>query len=196
MKICVYCSSSDRIDPLYFDAAEALGSQIARRGDTLIYGGAGIGLMGAVARAVKAGGGRVVGVIPEILRPEKITFSEADELVYTSDMRERKAAMEERADAFVVLPGGFGTLEELSEILTLRQLRANTKPLVLLSVEGFWAPLVALFEHFYDGGFARRWLDLYYVADSVSDALDYLDEHESTPPPAKWENWESKNDQS
>jgi hypothetical protein len=194
MNICVYCSSSDRIDDVYFDAAKALGREIAGRGDTLIYGGGDIGLMGALARTVKAAGGRVVGVVPEIFRPEPIIFDEADELIFTRDMRERKATMEQRADAFIVLPGGFGTLEELAEILTLRQLRVHTKPLVLLNVAAFWEPLVALFEHFYRGGFARRWGELYYVADNVPDALDYLDDYRVTPAPTKWEDWSPKDD--
>ncbi|MGC9350041.1 MAG: TIGR00730 family Rossman fold protein [Anaerolineae bacterium] len=194
MNICVYCSSSDHIDGVYFAAAATLGTEMARRDDTLVYGGAGIGLMGALARAVKAGGGRVIGVVPELLRPEPITFHEADELIFTQDMRERKATMERHADAFVVLPGGFGTLEELTEVLTLRQLRAHTKPLVLLNVDGFWQPLIALFEHFYRGGFARRWDDLYYVADNVSEALGFLDAYRATPPPTKWEEWESQDD--
>jgi len=121
MNICVYCASSDAVAPAYFRAAETLGQMIAQRGDTLVYGGAGIGLMGALARAVKAGGGHVIGVMPQVLAAESITFALLDELVITDNMRERKARMEALADAFLVLPGGFGTLEELAEILTLRQ---------------------------------------------------------------------------
>ncbi len=135
MNICVYCASSDAVAPAYFRAAEALGQMIAQRGDTLVYGGAGIGLMGALARAVKAGGGHVIGVMPRVLAAEPITFALLDEFVITHDLRERKARMEALADAFLVLPGGFGTLEELAEILTLRQLREHTKPVVLLNIQ-------------------------------------------------------------
>ena len=186
MNICVYCSSSDAVAPVFFEAADTLGRLIAQRGDTLIYGGAAIGLMGALARAVKAGGGRVIGVMPQRLAAEPITFAEADEFVVTRDMRERKARMEALADAFLVLPGGFGTLEELTEILTLRQLREHTKPVVLLNIEGFYEPLIALFEHYYREGFAKPWRDLYAVSENVEDAITYLDAYEPVLPPRKW----------
>ena len=186
MNICVYCSSSDVVAPVFFEAADTLGRLIAQRGDTLIYGGASIGLMGALARAVKAGGGRVIGVMPQRLSAEPITFAEADEFVVTRDIRERKARMEALADAFLVLPGGFGTLEELTEILTLRQLREHTKPVVLLNIEGFYEPLIALFEHYYREGFAKPWRDLYAVSRNAEDALTYLDAYEPTLPPRKW----------
>lgn len=186
MNICVYCSSSDAIAPDYFAAARALGKRISARGDTLVYGGAAVGLMGAVAHEVKAGKGTVVGVMPYLLQTERLTFKEADELVLTKGMRERKAVMEARADAFVILPGGFGTLEELSEILTLRQLGVHTKPIVLFNVEGFYDPLVALFEHYYRLRFAKPWRELYYVAGCVDDVFDYLDDYTPTSAPQKW----------
>ena len=186
MNICVYCSSSDGVAATFFEAADALGRMIARRGDTLIYGGAGIGLMGALARAVKAGGGRVIGVMPERLAAEPITFAGADELIITRNMRERKARMEALADAFIVLPGGFGTLEELAEILTLRQLREHTKPVVLLNVQGFYEPLIGLFEHFYREGFAKPWRELYAVTGDVGAALDIIDTYKPVTAPRKW----------
>jgi uncharacterized protein (TIGR00730 family) len=185
MNICVYCSSSDAIAPVYFDAARSLGEVLAQRGDTLIYGGANVGLMGALAQTVRKGGGRVVGVMPGFLTELRITFDAADELVYTDDMRERKAVMEERADAFVILPGGFGTLEELSEILVLRQLNTHTKPIVLLNTKGYYDPLVALFEHFYSQRFAKPWRQLYHVADSVESVFDYLDAYQPVAAPYK-----------
>ncbi|MGC9467888.1 MAG: TIGR00730 family Rossman fold protein [Anaerolineae bacterium] len=192
MKICVYCSSSDAIAPGYFVAARALGKRISTRGDTLVYGGAAVGLMGALAQEVKAGEGTVVGVMPYLLQTERLTFEDADELILTQDMRERKAVMEKQADAFVVLPGGFGTLEELSEILTLRQLGVHTKPIVLLNVDGFYDPLVALFEHFYRQRFAKPWRELYHVAGSVDEVFDYLDHYTPTSAPEKW--FETKED--
>jgi len=113
--ICVYAASSDELDPAFYAAAEELGRLLAQRGNTLIYGGGAIGLMGALAKGVHAGGGHVVGVIPRGLRAREIAYEAADELVLTDTMRERKAIMENRGDAFVVLPGGFGTLEEAFE---------------------------------------------------------------------------------
>jgi uncharacterized protein (TIGR00730 family) len=131
--LCVYCSSSDRLDPKYAAAATALGREMVGRGWGLVYGGGKTGLMGAVARAVKKEGGRVVGVIPEFMKARELAFDEADELVTVITMRERKLLMETRADAFVTLPGGWGTLEEIMEILTLRQLEVVKKPCVFLN---------------------------------------------------------------
>ncbi len=127
--LCVYCASSDRLDPKYTAAATELGHELVARGWGLVYGGGKTGLMGAVARAVKAKGGRVVGVIPEFMKARELAFDEADELVTVVTMRERKLLMEARADAFVTLPGGWGTLEEIMEILTLRQLDVVKKAL-------------------------------------------------------------------
>jgi cytokinin riboside 5'-monophosphate phosphoribohydrolase len=187
MNICVYCSSSNAIAPAYFVAARALGQRIAHRGDTLVYGGADVGLMGALAQAVKIGGGTVIGVMPTVLQEKRIVFTDADELVTTRDMRERKAVMESRADAFVALPGGFGTLEELSEVLTLRQIGVHTKPIVLLNTESYYAPLVALFEHFYQQKFAHPWRDIYYLAHEVDDIFRYLESYAPAPAPSKWD---------
>ncbi len=168
--ICVFCSSSDALDAVYFDAAAALGAEIARRGCTLVYGGGKWGLMGAVARAVHTAEGRVVGVIPESLMAQ--AYADADELIHTPDMRARKAAMEARADAFIGLPGGFGTLEELLEIITLKQLGFHTKPIVLLNVAGFYDSLLAMFEQMYRHRFANpAFNQLYHVTPGASAGL-------------------------
>ena len=143
--LCVYCSSSDRLAPKYGEAAAELGREMVARGWGLVYGGGKTGLMGTVARAVKTEGGRVVGVIPEFMKARELAYDEADELVTVVTMRERKLLMETRADAFVSLPGGFGTLEEIMEILTLRQLDVVKKPCVFLNQDGFYDPLLALF---------------------------------------------------
>ena len=184
--ICVYCSSSDAVAPIYLEAARALGAQIAARGDTLIYGGANLGLMGELARTVHAGGGRVVGVIPQALHAHGIAYASADEVIITQDMRERKATMEARADAFIALPGGIGTLEELLEVLTLRQLQAHTKPIVLLNTADYYAPLFALFAHLYRERFAKPFENLYHVADDVAGIFDYLDAYQPFLAPSKW----------
>jgi hypothetical protein len=186
MHICVYCSSSNGVAPHFFEAARTLGEGIARRGDTLVYGGADVGLMGRVARAVKEGGGRVIGVMPEGMTGKKITFDAADEFIVTPDMRARKARMEALAEAFVVLPGGFGTLEELAEVLTLRQLSEHTKPIVLINTRAFYEPLIALFEHYYREGFAKPWRELYYVTDSVPEVFAYLDAYEPITYAGTW----------
>ena len=180
--ITVYCSSSDQIDRGYFDAAEALGAALGARGDTLVYGGGRIGLMGALARAVHAHGGRVVGVIPESMKSVEVAYTEADELLVTETMRQRKQLMEDRGDAFVVLPGGFGTLEELLEIITGRVLRHHAKPVVLLNCQGFYDHLLELFDRLYATGFARRKdFPAYHVAADAPDALRQLDAA-PTPP--------------
>ena len=183
MNVCVFCASSNRVDTRFFAAARQLGRRLAERGDVLIYGGGMIGLMGEAARAVHAGGGRVVGVIPERLRIKEVAYEEADELIVTADMRERKAVLEQRSDAFLILPGGFGTLEELAEILTHQHLGYHDKPIAFLNVAGFYDPLLTLFEHFYATHTARATLrDTYFVTDRVDDALAYFDAYKPRPP--------------
>lgn len=186
MHICVYCSSSNGVAPHFFEAAQTLGERIAQRGDTLVYGGADVGLMGRLAHAVKEHGGRVIGVMPESMMAKKITFDEADALIVTPTMRERKAKMAALADAFVALPGGFGTLEELSEVLTLRQLSEHTKPIIVVNIRAFYEPLIALFEHYYREGFAKPWRQLYYVTDDVAAIFAYLDAYEPVVLTEKW----------
>lgn len=172
----MYCSSSAAVDPVHVEAAAALGRGLAERGHQLVWGGATVGLMGEVARAARAAGGRTVGVIPERLLAVEIGDHDADELVVTPDMGTRKAEMARRADAFVALPGGFGTLEEVLEQLTLHQLRVHDKPIVLVDVAGFWQPLLALFDHLVAERFARpATRGSYAVAATVDEALALLD---------------------
>lgn len=174
--ICVYCSSSNLIHDGYFVDAAALGKGIGERGDTLVYGGGQLGLMGEVAKATHAAGGRVVGVIPEAMRTVEVCYEGADELIVTKTMRQRKQIMDDRADAFVVLPGGFGTLEELLEILTLRILRYHQKPVVLLNTLGFFDDLLHLFDRLYAEGFARKKsFQLYHVAKDAAGVFAVLD---------------------
>lgn len=184
---CVYCSSRAQLPPVYLEAAIAIGEQIGRRGGKLIYGGCSVGLMKILADATRDSGGRVIGVLPQFLHEQGIGDSTADELIITPGMRERKAAMEDRADAFLVLPGGFGTLEEFFEILTLKQLNYHSKPIVLLNVFGFYDPLVDLFEHIYRANFARAvYRDLYYVSDTVEAAFTYIDTYRPPELGSKW----------
>ena len=185
--LCVYCSSSDRLDPKYAAAAGDLGRELVARGWGLVYGGGKTGLMGAVARAVKAQGGRVVGVIPEFMKARELAYDEADELVTVVTMRERKLLMEARADAFVALPGGFGTLEEIMEILTLRQLDVVKKPCVFLNQDGFYDPLLQLFERMLADKFIKPSnLGLFRVATTVPDIFTQIEAGRSVQPESKW----------
>jgi hypothetical protein len=186
MNITVFSSSSDAVEPGFFEVAAELGRTLASRGDTLVYGGTTVGLMGAVARAAFENGGKVIGVIPRYMAERGIDFSQC-ELHLTRDLRERKAKMEQLADAFLVLPGGFGTLEELLEILTLKQLHQHQKAIVILNANGFFDPLKALFEHVYQQRFAKETTRaLYHFAPSVSDAFAYLDAYVPVEVPTKW----------
>lgn len=187
MNICVYCSSSAAVDPVYFAVAEEMGRVMADRGDALVYGGADVGLMGTVAQAAKSGGARVLGVIPAGIADHGIGFKQADEMVVTKTLRERKEIMEKRSDAFVALPGGFGTLEELLEILTLKQLHCHSKPVVLLDVAGFYRPLLNLFDHLYHEKFAKpETSQIYGVCGTVLEVYAYLDEYQPATVQTKW----------
>ena len=146
-RLCVYCGSSGAVDRRYREAARELGERLASAEIELVFGGGRIGLMGVLADAVLAGGGRVVGVIPERLRDAELAHQGASELVITASMHDRKRVMAERADAFAVLPGGIGTLDEMFEMLTWRQLGLHDKPIFLVDVAGYWLPLRALLDH-------------------------------------------------
>jgi len=185
--VCVYCSSSDRIARGLFELAEKVGEELATRGLTLVYGGGGVGLMGTCARSATRHGGRVVGVIPDFMRAKELAYQEADELVVVETMRQRKAAMEERADAFLVLPGGFGTLEEVIEMITLKQLALHHKPIVFLNEGGFFDALIAFFEQFFEGGFTRAvYRDLYKVVPTLDAAFAYLSTYEADASENLW----------
>lgn len=185
--ICVFCSSSESVAPAYFDVAAELGVTLAQRNYALVYGGTNVGLMGTVARAAHAGGGCVIGIVPQTIHARGIAFETADELIITRDLRERKGVMEERADAFIALPGGFGTLEEVVEVITLKQLQTHAKPIILLNTNGFYDPLIALFEHFYEQRFAKPdQRQLYYFAPDVSSAFTYLDTYQPPHIESKW----------
>ena len=144
--LCVYCGSSSRLDPKYYSAAEAVGRAMVANGWGLVYGGGNVGMMGSVAQAVKDSGGHVVGVIPDFMRERELAYHRADELITVDTMRERKRIMEERASAFLALPGGIGTLEELTEIMTLRYINRLDKPVVLFNQDGFYDDLLRFFE--------------------------------------------------
>jgi len=185
--LCVYCSSSDRLEPKYAAAAEQVGREIARRGWALVYGGGKTGLMGSVARGTKAGGGKVIGVIPEFMKARELEFTEADELISVLTMRERKMLMETRADAFLALPGGWGTLEELLEILTLAHLEVLQKPIVILNQDGYYDDLLRMFERIVDEKFMRETIrGKFAVARTIEEIFPLIDGWTHQPGDAKW----------
>ncbi len=153
--VCVFCASSERIDPSYVRLAREVGTAIARRGWDLVSGGGSVSMMGAVAAAVRAGGSHTVGVIPRALVALEVADHAADELVVTDDMRERKGIMDARSDAFLALPGGIGTLEELLEVWVARSLGLHAKPVVVLDPRGDLAPLRGLVDGLVGSGFVR-----------------------------------------
>lgn len=184
--VCVFASSSPSVDTIYFAAAERLGILLAERNIELIYGGGKNGLMGALARAIKSSGGKVTGIIPEAIHRYGVAYPEADEMIITQSLRERKSIMEERSDAFIALPGGFGTLEELLEIITLKQLGFHQKPIVIMNVNRFYDSLDNLFEHLYRQRFAQHgFRELYNLSPTVEDIFIYLDQYRYTAFPSK-----------
>jgi uncharacterized protein (TIGR00730 family) len=184
--ICVFCGSSAGHDPLYAEIARRMGETLARRGIRLVYGGGRIGLMGEVARAALASGGEVVGVIPEALMRRELAYDDLTELHVVATMHERKALMAERSDGFIAMPGGFGTFEELCEVLTWSQLGIHAKPVALLDVKGYYRPLLSLFDHAVTEGFVRPLHRSLVLADEDAERL--LDAMARFVPPTveKW----------
>lgn len=176
LAVCVFCSSSGTIDRRYVELAAEAGAELARRGHSLVSGGAQVSCMGAVARAARAGGARTVGVIPEGLVSVEISDEDNDELIVTPDMRTRKGEMDRRSDAFLILPGGIGTLEELFEVWTARVLAMHEKPVVILDPTGVYEPLRELMVGLTEQGFARPkiWDAVGWTA-TVPEAFDLLE---------------------
>ncbi len=185
-RVCVFCGSNPGVRPVYAEAARALGRTLAERGMGLVYGGARVGLMGAVADTVLEAGGEAIGVIPHALVAREVAHAGLTELHVVNSMHERKALMADLAGAFIALPGGYGTLDELCEILTWSQLGLHPKPVGLLNVEGYFDPLLALFDRAVEEGFlplAHRGLAL-----AETDAGRLLDRFAAFEPPSagKW----------
>ncbi len=173
--ICVYCGSSTGADPRYVAATQAFGAALAHAGVGLVFGGGSKGLMGILAQATLAAGGRVSGIIPDFLGEREAPFEGLTELIVVGDMHTRKRLMFERSDAFVALPGGVGTLEELTEQLTWIQLGRHTKPLVIADIAGFWRPLLSLLAHMHNAEFIREDYEVrYLVAERVEDILPMI----------------------
>ena len=176
MELCVYGASGDRLDPRYFEEAERLGSLLGRRGHSLVFGGGAHGLMGACASGAALSGARIIGVVPRFFNEPGVVFSRCSELIWTETMSERKAIMEERADAFLVLPGGIGTFEEFFETLTLRQLGRHGKPIALLNTLGYYDALDALLRASAESGFlSKDCLALYSLCPTPEEALAHAE---------------------
>jgi hypothetical protein len=186
-KVCVYCGSSDRIRDTYLDAAREMGRALAKRNLTVVYGGGGTGLMGALANAVLEEGAPVIGVIPKSFNTPQLAHPNLTELIVVETMHERKALMVEMADAFVALPGGFGTLEELFEILTWAQVGLHCKPVGVLDTQGYFGHLHTLVEHACREGFIYPEHRFLLMSDSDSDVL--LDHLAAYKPPEGLDQW-------
>lgn len=179
--VCLFCGSSEAVRPEYIEAARAFGEQTADAGWRLVYGGGGVGLMGASARAAHAAGGRVLGVMPGFLRSRERLFDDVETLVVTS-MHERKTIMYDQSDAFVVAPGGVGTLEEAIEVLSWKRLDLHHKPVIFLNLDGFWEPLLAVIDHsiaegMTPAGFREAWS----VCNTVEEAIALMQTVDDMP---------------
>lgn len=182
-KVCVYCGSGAGTDPAFVEAARAFGETLAKKGITLVYGGGAVGIMGAVALSTLDHGGNVIGIIPEFLMSRERALRGTHQLIVTEDMHERKRKMFEMADAFVALPGGVGTLEEVVEQITWMQLGRHKKPILLANIKGFWDPLCALLDHMKALEFIREGLDFeLHVANEAADILPMLEKAAAAVP--------------
>ena len=186
--ICVYASSSNDLAQIYYDEAKKLGATIGQNGYNLVYGGSRRGLMYACASAVKENGGKVIGIMPEkIAQMGCANPEDCDEFILTKGMRERKALLDERSDVAIAIAGGFGTLEEISEIIVQKQLGYNNKPIVILNTLNFYNGLIIQFEEMIKQNFAnKKSANLYYVADTVEDAINYINNYIPQPYESKF----------
>lgn len=178
MNICVYSSSSNAIDEIYFTEARTLGRLIGEKGHSLINGGANVGLMEVVTLSTKQAGGKTIGIIPEKMIHRSLASDHAHEVIITDDMQSRKARMRDLSDAFIALPGGFGTLEEILEVLTLKQLAYHEKAIVFLNTNNFFHDLFAMFERFYTEMFAKEnYRKYYHISETPEEALKYIENY-------------------
>lgn len=187
MKICVFCSSSNAVDDIYFENAKELGQLIGTNGHSLVYGGANVGLMEQVAHSSKEAGADVIGVIPQKIHDNNLSSSIPNDLIITETMSERKTKMHNISDAFIALPGGFGTLEEIMEVITLKQLDYHKKPIVFLNIDGFYNKLLEQFEHSFETNFAKEnYRKLYTVLKSPAEIIQFIENYEHDDLGTKW----------
>lgn len=187
MKICVFCSSSNAVSDIYFEAAEILGCLIGKHQHSLVYGGANVGLMEHTARSVSNSGGKIIGIIPQKIHDNNLSSSLSNEHIITPSMDERKKLMGEKSDAFIALPGGFGTLEEILEVITLKQLEYHQKPIVFINTNGFFNNLFLQFEKSFTEGFAKvNYKKLYKIVNSPEEAIKYIENYQYKDLGNKW----------
>lgn len=176
MNICVYGAANECIEESYKTKVEALGEELAKRGHTLVFGGGMFGLMGAAVRGVHKAGGKSIGVSPKFFRPDGVLFENCTEFYFTEDMRSRKALMEEKSDAFLVVPGGVGTYEEFFEMYTLLRLKQTDKPIAIFNVNGYYNPLIEMLEQTANKGFMdAESLDLFLCSEEPKEIFEYLE---------------------
>lgn len=186
MNICLYGASSSAIAKAYVNPTEELGAKIAERGHTIIYGGGAAGLMGAAARGAYSRGGEIIGVVPSFLNVDGILFDNCTELIFTETMRERKALMEQKSDAFIMTPGGVGTFDEFFEILTLKQLGRHSKPIAVFNINGYFDSLIAQLENAVHKQFINPEIfELFISTDRADRLIDYLESSVSSPTEAR-----------
>ncbi|MBR3994079.1 MAG: TIGR00730 family Rossman fold protein [Clostridia bacterium] len=178
MNICVYGAASKTLDRKYIDAVENLGEHLAKRGHNLVFGGGRSGLMGAAARGFTRGGAKeIICVAPKFFNVDGVLYEYSTEYIHPDTMRERKAILEKKSDAFIAAPGGIGTFDELFEIVTLRSLSQHEKPVVLYNACGFYNPMLEMLEAYEKEGFLKSFTELVYVSDSASEIAEYLENY-------------------
>ena len=181
MKICLYGASSDEIDRGYIDRTESLGEKMGRRGHALIFGGGAAGLMGAAARGMTRAGGEIIGIAPSFFNVDGVLYEHCTQFVYTDTMRERKFEMENRADGFIITPGGIGTFEEFFEVLTLKQLGRHNKPIAMYNIDGYYDSMDSMMHHsIYEKFVSENCKKIYAILSSEDDLIEYL-ERENVP---------------
>jgi uncharacterized protein (TIGR00730 family) len=187
MNICVFCSSSNAIPELYFEEALKLGKLIGDHQHTIVYGGATVGLMHTVAEAARQAGAVSVGIIPESIHNKRLSSPRDHEQIITPNMRDRKYLMRKRSDAFIALPGGFGTLEEILEVITLKQLQYHNKAIVFINTDGFYNALFEQFERAYRDSFSKEdYKSTYYIAENSEEAMAYIHNYQPVELATKW----------
>lgn len=176
--VCVFCSSSQDLRNGFYEFAEDFGSKLAKKGLTIYHGGGIIGLMGALMRGAYKEGGKIIGVVPKKLNREGIVSAEMQELIITEDMKERKSFLRQHADAFVIMPGAFGTMDEMFEIITLKQLKYHNKAIVVLNYDNFFDNLLKQIDIFFDEGFTvNQYKETFYVCETADQAIEYLNNY-------------------
>jgi len=185
--ICVYCSSSNDLPEKFYQFAQEFGVKLAKNNYNMVYGGTTVGMMGVIANNVLKNGSRVIGVIPERIASFGLKHPELAEVITTKDMRERKATMEKYADIFVAVPGGFGTFEEIFEIMVAKQLGYHNKPIIFFNFDGYYDKMFEMFEVVYSNNFAKEFMrELYYVTDNIDDMYAYIKNYQPKEIALKW----------